>query len=142
MKKQIASEMRGDTTKSKIRRRISSLGHGLLVLASVIGAGCAGEDETAVNDRTQDEIDLGVALEGLGTKFDSCARANLNNTTDFVASTKVLTVTLSASTDAVLSVVNGKIKVNGWQCATDATATPASTELTTTNVSKIVFAGA
>ena len=142
MKKQIESGMRGDLTKNKTRRRISSLGHGLLVLASVIGAGCAGEDETAVSDRTQDEIDLGVAFEGLGTKFDSCARANLNGAADFVVATKVLTVTLSASTDAVLSVVNGKIKVNGWQCATDPTATPAAVELTTTNVSKIVFAGA
>jgi Ca2+-binding RTX toxin-like protein len=142
MKKHIESGMRGDTTKSKIRRRISSLGHGLLVLASVVGGGCAGEDETAVTDRTQDEIDLGVTLEGLGTKFDSCARANLNGATDFVASTKVLTVTLSANTDAVLSVVNGKIKVNGWQCATDPTATPAGVDLTTTNVTKIIFAGA
>lgn len=144
MKKQIASEMRGDTNKTRIRRRISSLGHGLLVLASVIGAGCAGEDETAVNDRSQDEIDLGVALEGLGTNFTSCTAADSTAPTGFVAASKQLTLTLTANTDAVISVVNGKIKVNGWQCATAAIVGPpavASVDLTTTNVSKIIVAG-
>jgi len=144
MKKQFESGMRGDTTKSKIRRRISSLGHGLLVLASVVGAGCAGEDETAVNDRSQDEVDLGVALEGLGTNFTSCTAADSTSQTGFVSASKQLTLTLSANTDAVISVVNGKIKVNGWQCATAAISGPpavASVDLTTTNVAKIIVAG-
>jgi Ca2+-binding RTX toxin-like protein len=144
MKKQMTSGIRGDTTKTKIRRRISSLGHGLLVLASVVGAGCAGDDETAVTDRTQDEIDLGVALEGLGTNFTSCTAADTTSPSGFVAGSKQLTLTLSANTDAVISVVNGKIKVNGWQCATAAVSGPpavASVDLTTTNVSKLIIAG-
>lgn len=141
MKKQFEIGARGEMTKTKIRRRMSSLGHGLLVLAAVVGTSCSGEDETAL-DNTQDEIDLGVALEGLGTNFSSCTAAD---TTAYVAATKVLTVTLSASTDAVLSVVNGKIKVNGWQCTAAAVVGPpavAAVDLTSTNVSKVIFAGA
>jgi Ca2+-binding RTX toxin-like protein len=141
MHKQFQSRMRGAVTRTKIRSRISSLSHGLIVVAAVLGTSCASEDETAL-DSNQDEVDLGVALEGLGTNFTECTAAD---STAFVAASKQLTIPLTANKDAVLSVVNGKIKVNGWQCSTAAVVGPpavAAFDLTSTNVNKIIFSSA
>src|SRR5690606_10543649 len=50
------------------------------------------------------------------------------------ATSKALTISVPDQTDAVISAVNGKLKVNGHQCKTSA-ATPV--ELTTTNVTRL-----
>ncbi len=109
-----------------MKNRLTSLGQGLLAVTVIAGFACQGEDFTP----SDDEIQLGVALEELGVEVVDCTQALVD--TDFVALTKVLTLAVPNGDDAVISVVGGKLKVNGWQCKTTT-----GTELTSTNVNKI-----
>lgn len=123
-------------------KRLTSLGNGLkglskisagLMIAAAFGA--AGCDEQEVQDDAGVDPELGVNFEALGKAITDCTAATTTaNTGAFNATTKVLKISIDDGDDAVISVVNGKLKVNGNQCQTDA-ATPV--ELTSTNVNKI-----
>jgi Ca2+-binding RTX toxin-like protein len=119
-------------------KRLTSLGNGLkglskisagLMVAAAFGATACDENNT-VEDAGVDP-ELGVNFEELGTDLPTCTTAG---TSDYNATTKVLTVSVPDQTDAVVSVVGGKLKINGHQCKTSAS-TPV--ELTSTNVSKL-----
>jgi Ca2+-binding RTX toxin-like protein len=124
-----------------IKKRFTTLGHGLLVAAAFTGASCT-DDTPANTPNPNDELQLGVNLEELGIEVPTCTQAvaTTASSPNFVAATKILTLTLADGVDAVITVVNGKLKVNGWQCAVLASAGapvgPAA-ELTSTNVNLI-----
>src|SRR3712207_4822367 len=101
-------------------KRLTSLGNGLkglskisarLMVAAAFGA-TACDEEASYEDAGVDP-ELGVNFEELGTALTNCTAAT---TTEFNATTKVLTVSVPDQTDAVVSVVNGKLKINGHQC--------------------------
>lgn len=119
-------------------KRLTSLGNGLkglskisagLMIAAAFGATACDENNT-VEDAGVDP-ELGVNFEELGTELPTCTTAG---TSDYNATTKVLTISVPDQTDAVVSVVSGKLKINGHQCKTSAS-TPV--ELTSTNVTKL-----
>jgi Ca2+-binding RTX toxin-like protein len=123
-------------------KRLTSLGNGLkglsklsagLMVAAAFGASAC-DEETAPRDAGVDP-ELGVNFDELGTPIDDCTAASTTPSTgDFNATTKVLKITIPDEDDAVISVVNGKLKINGNQCQTDATP---PVELTSTNVTKL-----
>jgi Ca2+-binding RTX toxin-like protein len=122
-------------------KRLTSLGNGLkglsklsagLMVAAAFGAAACDED-TSRQDAGVDP-ELGVNFDELGTPVEDCTEATTTAGGDFNATTKVLKVAVDNDVDAVISVVNGKLKINGNQCQTDA-ATPV--ELTSTNVNKL-----
>jgi Ca2+-binding RTX toxin-like protein len=119
----------GQQVTPSTKKRLTSLGSSLLVVAAFAGSACEESDDFEV--QPEDELEFGIALEELGTNVATCTAAVVD--TDFVAATKVLNLTVLTATDAVVSVVGGKIKVNGWQCKTTGT----NVELTSTNVNKI-----
>ncbi|HTV18736.1 MAG TPA: hypothetical protein VMG12_08700 [Polyangiaceae bacterium] len=120
-------------------KRLTSLGNGLkgltkvsagLMIAAAFSA-TACDEETTYEDAGVDP-ELGVNFEELGTAITTCTAATTSGSTiDFVATTKTLNVSVPDLTDAVVSVVNGKLKINGHQCQT---AGSSPVELTTTNV--------
>jgi Ca2+-binding RTX toxin-like protein len=110
---------------------LSRLGSRLLALPLAVGIACdSANDEPP---RAPYDNEFGVLLDALGVEIPSCVDAGsaLSGTT--------LTLTLSGGEDAVLSVVSGKLKVNGHTCLKDATS---GIELTTTLVRKLVVEGA
>jgi Ca2+-binding RTX toxin-like protein len=76
-----------------------------------------------------EDNEFGVLFEGLGDNVVDCTAADA---TAFAGG--VLTMDLADGDDAVLSVVGGKLKLNGRQCAK-----ADGTELTTTLAPKLVF---
>jgi len=128
-------------------KRLTSLGNGLkglskisagLMIAASFGATAC--DEEMQRDDSGVDPELGVNFDELGTPVDDCTQASTTaNTGDFNATTKVLKVSIPDEVDAVVSVVNGKLKINGNQCQTDA-ATPV--ELTSTNVNRLELTAA
>jgi Ca2+-binding RTX toxin-like protein len=119
----------GQQVTQSTKKRFTSLGSSLLVIAAFAGSAC--EESEDLDVQNEEELEFGIALEELGTNVATCTAAVVD--TDFVAATKVLNLTVLTATDAVVSVVGGKIKVNGWQCKTTGT----NVELTSTNVNKI-----
>jgi Ca2+-binding RTX toxin-like protein len=128
-------------------KRLTSLGNGLkglskisagLMIAASFGATAC--DEEMQRDDSGIDPELGVNFEELGTPVLDCTQASTTaNTGDFNATSKVLKVSIPDEVDAVVSVVNGKLKINGNQCQTDA-ATPV--ELTSTNVNRLELTAA
>jgi Ca2+-binding RTX toxin-like protein len=119
-------------------KRLTSLGNGLkglsafsatLMLAASFGAAACNEDGTSEDAGVDPE--LGVNLDELGTAITNCTAAT---TTEFNSTTKVLNISVPDQTDAVVSVVGGKLKINGNQCQTSASP---PVELTSTNVNRI-----
>gem|GEM_PF-1342992 len=127
---------------TNMKKRFTTLGQGLLIAAAFTGASCTDETPAGSPTNPDDELQLGVNLEELGIEVPTCTQAvaATASSPNFVAATKILTLTLADNVDAVITVVNGKLKVNGWQCAVLASATapiaPAA-ELTSTNVNLI-----
>jgi Ca2+-binding RTX toxin-like protein len=119
-------------------KRLTSLGNGLkglsafsatLMLAASFGAAACNEDSASEDAGVDPE--LGVNFDELGTAVTNCTAAT---TTEFNATTKVLTVSIPDQVDAVVSVVGGKLKINGNQCQTNASP---PVELTSTNVNRL-----
>jgi Ca2+-binding RTX toxin-like protein len=107
------------------------VGSSLILCLLASGWSCEeGVDETTVG--SYDHV-LGVLLGGLGTEISSCTDAGsaLSGTT--------LTLALASGEEAVISVVGGKLKVNGFTCLKDATS---NTPLTSSSVTRIVIDGA
>jgi Ca2+-binding RTX toxin-like protein len=103
----------------------SSLSSGVVIVGLVL-LGC-----DAANEPMDERANVfGVVLEGLGTDLVGCTNAGsaLSGTT--------LTLSLGAGEDAVVSVVNGKLRVNGYQCLED---TASHIELTSTSVTRLVI---
>jgi Ca2+-binding RTX toxin-like protein len=103
------------------------------------GVACQSGD---VEEPSSEGNEFGVLLEGLGDDISSCTNAGS------ALASGVLSMTLVDGEDAVVSVVGGKLKVNGHQCMTAAvggtailaTAAPKLVFTTTTlGTSKIVF---
>jgi Ca2+-binding RTX toxin-like protein len=119
-------------------KRLTSLGNGLkglsafsatLMLAATFGAAACTEDVTS--DDAGVDPELGVNFDELGTPITNCTAAT---STEFNSTTKVLNISVPDQTDAVVSVVGGKLKINGNQCQTSASP---PVELTSTNVNRI-----
>ena len=119
-------------------KRLTSLGNGLkglskisagLMVAAAFGASAC--DQETTSDDAGVDPELGVNFDELGTALPTCTTAG---SSDYNSTTKVLTVSVPDQTDAVVSVVNGKLKINGQQCATSASP---PVELTSTNVSRL-----
>jgi len=145
MKQRYTSLGNGLLFGTSMRRRFSSLSSGLLFAAAFAGVACTDEEVNSDEATSLDEQQLGVSFEGLGAKFDTCTEANKLVGTDYLGTTtKKLTVTVAAGAgDAVLSVVGGKIRVNGYPCKAYPATTPGLgtlTELTSTNVTQIDIA--
>jgi Ca2+-binding RTX toxin-like protein len=88
----------------------TSLSSGLVLAMLIPGVACQSGD---VGEETSSEgNEFGVLLEGLGDSITSCVNAGAALTDG------TLTLTLADGEDAVLSVVGGKLKVNGHQCMT------------------------
>jgi Ca2+-binding RTX toxin-like protein len=132
MKKRYTSLGNGLLFGTSMRRRFSSLSSGLLVAAAFAGVACTDEEQTEIQPTNLDEQQLGVSFEGLGVDIPTCTLADSQA---YVTATKVLTVTFAANADAVVSVVNGKLRVNGRPCRT--AVANGNVELTSTNVSKL-----
>jgi Ca2+-binding RTX toxin-like protein len=120
------------------------LGSGLIVLPLAAGVACEEVDDDPVRDPYANEF--GVLLDALGAELPSCVDA----TGALVDGT--LTLALAPGDDCILSVVSGKLKVNGHQCrkaaiVADPDAVPpvlgvAAVELSTNLVKKLVVEGA
>lgn len=123
---------RGQRVNSTMKRRLTSLAHGLFVAATCAGIACQGED-FGEEYGPEEDLELGVNFEELGTNIATCTAADPTDAVNgFSASSKTLNLTVATNTDAVISVVSGKLKVNGWQCMTNT-----NVELTSTNVNKL-----
>jgi Ca2+-binding RTX toxin-like protein len=107
---------------------LSKISAGLMVAAAFAASAC--DEGTTFEDAGVDP-ELGVNFEELGTDLPNCTGAT---STEYNPSTKVLTVSVPDQTDAVVSVVSGKLKINGHQCKTSATP---PVELTSTNVTRL-----
>jgi len=119
-------------------KRLTSLGNGLkglsafsasLMMAASFGMAACNENETT--DDAGVDPELGVNFEELGTAITNCTAAT---STEFNSTTKVLNISVPDTVDAVVSVVGGKLKINGNQCQTNASP---PVELTSTNVNRI-----
>jgi Ca2+-binding RTX toxin-like protein len=117
------------------RRSFGKLGLGstLLLAASIAAPACS--DEHAEPEEFDE--DFANVLEGLGVGIPSCTDADVA----YDAATKTLTLTLGASDDAVISVLNNNFTVNGHQCYADDDA-PAPVKLTSLNMTHLEVAGA
>jgi Ca2+-binding RTX toxin-like protein len=146
MKSQLTSLGNG-LLSGTIKRHLTSLGGGLLLLAAFGSIACDETDEPEAQDnQNTGENELGVNFDALGANVTTCTAADTQNDV-YVASTKTLNLTLGATDDAIVSVVGGKLKVNGYLCKTaaiqaDPNATPpvaaaAAIDLTSTNVNKL-----
>jgi Ca2+-binding RTX toxin-like protein len=110
------------------------------VLPLAAGVACEEVDDDPVRDPYANEF--GVLLDALGAEIPSCVDA----TDALVGGT--LTLTLGTGDDCIISVVTGKLKVNGHQCRkaailADPNASPpvaavAAIDLTTSTVKKLV----
>jgi len=148
MKSQLTSLGNGLLSATTVMRRITSLGGGLLLLAAFGSTAC--QDSNAPESQDTENIgdnEFGVNFEALGFNHPTCTGADtLASPPVYVASTKTLNLALVPSNDAIVSVVGGKIKVNGYLCKTlpvqagaisATSAAVAAIELTSTNVNKI-----
>ena len=82
-----------------MKNRLTSLGQGLLAAALLAGLACEGTDF----ERSEAEIQLGVAFEELGVEVQDCTQALVD--TDFIALTNMLNLVVPTGSDAVISVV-------------------------------------
>lgn len=122
-------------------KRLTSLGNGLkglskisagLMIAASFGASACDEDTRS--EEASVDPELGVNFEELGHDNPTCTAATTTavapaTVPDYVANTKTLNVFVPNQKDAVISVVNGKLKINGHQCKTEG-----ALELTSSNV--------
>lgn len=147
MKRQLTSPGNGLLSGTIVKRHLTSLGSGLLLLAAFGSLACDETDGPEAPD-TQNigENELGVNFGALGAPVTNCTAAvTTGDTPVFSVSAKTLNLSLDDNVDAIISVVGGKLKVNGHQCKTAAvdfdddppTAAVAAFELTSTNVNKI-----
>jgi Ca2+-binding RTX toxin-like protein len=111
---------------SRWSRGRTSLAAGLLFAALLSAFAC--EDETLLTGGPPDP-ELGIALGGLGDDIVSCTNAGSALTGN------TLTLTLASGDNAVVSVVNNKLEVNGYVCLS----TSGGTELTASAVTKLVI---
>jgi Ca2+-binding RTX toxin-like protein len=150
MKRQLTSLGNGLLSATIVKRHLTSLGSGLLLLAAFGSVACDETDDPEAQDtQSIGENELGVNFDALGAPVDNCIAADSTDADDgFSASAKTLNLDLTAADiDAIISVVGGKLKVNGHQCRTAAilanpsadppVAAVASIDLTSTNVTKI-----
>src|SRR5262245_5348350 len=112
----------------KNRRGKTSLSSGLVLAALLPGLACQA-DRAEPSARANE---FGVLLEGLGDDIADCTNAGA------ALASGTLTLDLADGEDAVVSVLGGKLKVNGFQCLS----ATGGTELTTAAVTKLVFNGA
>ncbi len=112
---------------TKLRGR-TSLATGLILAAMIPGLACD-SGEFAAHEGEDNEF--GILLEGLGDDITTCTAATAGS--DYNTSTEVLTVTLGAGQDAVVSAVAKKLLFNGRQCAVSG-----GDLLTTDNVSQLI----
>ena len=83
----------------------TSLSSGLVLAMLIPGVACQSGD--VGEETSSDGNEFGVVLEGLGDNIASCTNAGAALTDN------TLTLTLANGEDAVISVVGGKLKVNG-----------------------------
>jgi Ca2+-binding RTX toxin-like protein len=144
--KKLTSLGNGLLSATSVVRRISSLGGGSLLLLAAFG-GTACQDENQLDSQETEDIgdnEFGVNFEALGANLPTCTAAVTNGSTPaYVASSKTLNLAVTANNDAIVSVVGGKLKVNGYLCktkeilASGTQAAVASIELTSTNVNRL-----
>jgi Ca2+-binding RTX toxin-like protein len=148
MKSQLTSLGNGLLSGTTVKRRLTILGSGLMLLASFGIVACDETDEPDAQDKQNIDNELGVNFDALGAQVTTCTAADTSGATPvYVASTKTLNLELDPNTDAIVSVVGGKLKVNGYQCRTLAIqANPSAdppvvgvpaVDLTSTNVLKL-----
>jgi Ca2+-binding RTX toxin-like protein len=135
------------------KKRLTSLGSGVLLVAAFFGASCD-DAEIEIEPQDGEQNELGVNFEELGTPITPCTAADSTSpATGYDAAAKTLHVSLASFTtaDVVISVVGTKLKMNGYACKTapiaavvgpPAVAAIAALELTSTNVTKIDITGA
>jgi Ca2+-binding RTX toxin-like protein len=99
----------------------------LALLAAMSGCASSSNDQ-----KPEDPVDFEVSKAELGIEVDGC------DDTGYVAAMSTLTLTLMGDT-LVLSAPGGKLTANGYVCT--GTIASVSTQLTTTNVTKIVIDG-
>jgi Ca2+-binding RTX toxin-like protein len=148
MKSQLTSLGNGLFSATNVLRRMSSLSGGLLLLAAVGAAAC--QDDEPESQETEDigDNELGVNFDALGVNLPTCtAASSTGGSPAFVSGTKTLNLAVTSGADAIVSVVGGKLKVNGYLCktapipASGTTAAVAAIELTSTNVNKLNISG-
>ncbi len=133
------------------KKKLTSLGSGVLLVAAFFGAAC---DDVEIEPQGDEQNELGVNFEELGANITLCTAADSTApSTGYDAATKTLHVSLASfsTADVVVSVVGGKLKMNGYACKTaaipavvgpPAVAAVAALDLTSTNVTKLDITGA
>lgn len=105
----------------------TSLSSGLVLAMLIPGVACQSDDFV---EQPSEDNEFGVLLEGLGDNIANCTNAGA------ALANGTLTLGLVDGEDAVISVVSGKLKVNGHQCMT---ANVNGTEITTLAAPKLVI---
>ncbi|MEO8183852.1 MAG: calcium-binding protein [Deltaproteobacteria bacterium] len=105
---------------------------GLILAALLPGLAC--QDEQVQLPGTDNEF--GVLLEGLGDNITDCTAAGATQLPVVPGTPATLTMSIQGF-DAVVSVVGGKLKVNGRQCMNSVT----GAEITTAAVPRLVING-
>jgi Ca2+-binding RTX toxin-like protein len=149
MKRQLTSLGNGLLTGSTLKKCISSIGGGLLLVAA-FGATACDENEEPEPQETTGDNEFGVNFDALGANLLTCTDADTTgNNPEFSTADKTLNLVVTPNADAVISVVGGKLKVNGYQCKTQAIAAQPNAsppvaavpavDLTSTTVNKILI---
>jgi Ca2+-binding RTX toxin-like protein len=148
MKSQFTSLGNGLLFGTNAKRRTTTIGGGLLLLAAFCSTACDETELEPQDTQNMGDNELGVNFDALGVNLPTCTTASTTGgSPDYVSSSKTLNLAVTSGNDAIVSVVGGKLKVNGYQCktapipASGTTAAVAAIELTSTNVNKLNISG-